>query len=191
MKEITIEPPIHEFVRRDVQGNYRGESIKLRRADIQVSNMFLKKIHLIDVTVCSIKEPRNSGEIGITLANGETRKLKHYNEFCTFPSQVTLLPFAIDTYGGWGKSFDKYLKEVCSETAGGKKNNAYSRLLWEAKCSIQIAHARAVSRNIRNALHACIPHSERNSFITGLKSRVDDIDESFYATIDEMYDAYE
>ena len=79
-----------------------------------------------------------------------------------------MIPFAIDTYGAWGCDFGKYLKAKCSQATCDKLQlEEYNRMLWESKCRIQFAHARAMAGVVRKMLDLCVPDNRKIDCITG------------------------
>ena len=129
-----------------------------RRADVLLHDIVMNKMDFIDVTLCSVRCPESSTTLGSTVARGESRKMHHYNRYCEFPDTARLIPFALDTYGGWGKKFLKFLKAECAQAhCGNTESKGYSKKLWDAKCKIQFAHTRALGNSFRTLLNICLP----------------------------------
>ena len=119
--QVSMEPPIHEFL-KDIPENYTEQgSLKLRRGDIAIVDTVRKTTIIVDVRTCAMTA-KSQKEVTI-VDNGEKEKHEFYARVCEFPDGITMLPMAIDTYGRIGDEFKDFLSVYCKQAAMATNNS--------------------------------------------------------------------
>lgn len=159
---VRKEPALRHFVRPNMKRNFNehGDEIK-RRADVLMEDPVRGIVKVLDVTHRSLKVPESKDKIGCSIKDGEKSKFIFYQKFCSFPSHVKVIPFAIDSYGAWGGEFQRFLKSECHEATCGIDQAKYNMLINQARDKITVAHARAVARVVKTGIIECVRPVER------------------------------
>src|SRR5262249_14392766 len=118
-----------------------------------MGNTVMQRMSFIDVTSRTIQRPESVDRIGKTVREGEISKQDFYERYCSFPSNVTVVSFAIDSYGHWGDIFVNFLKDQCAKATCDKVMiKEYNKLINQARVWIQLAQLRGKAKIISKLL---------------------------------------
>ena len=117
-----------------------GQSVERPRSDLTISNPITNFKQEVDFTFCIVQENGRHDKPTVELA--EERKNNHYQARYNFPSNVELVPAAIDTLGRWGESLSTWVKKMAKLGSTSHKNYAYN--VHRLRTTIAVAHANAL-----------------------------------------------